>query len=155
MRAGAVGLILAMAACSPAPQPVATTEIAADPESAPVADADAATREALSAALAETLAVDLAQPVSLGIETARVQDEYAWVIAFPQQPSGAPIDYTTTRYAPQVASDTFDGDGLTYALLQREGRAWAVRAFVVGPTDVAYLDWPERYGAPRALLGLD
>jgi hypothetical protein len=81
--------------------------------------------------------------------TVRVQDDWGWLVAQPQS-----VDWSTTKYAAQAEAGALDGNGTTYALLKRENGAWRVLDFVVGPTDVAYMDWPARHGAPAELMGL-
>jgi hypothetical protein len=46
-----------------------------------------------------------------------------------------------------------DGD-TTYALLKRENGQWRVLAHAIGPTDVAWSDWPERFGVSHDVVGL-
>ena len=45
----------------------------------------------------------------------------------------------------------FDGPA-TYGLMHRVGGRWTVTVFVIGPTDVAYIGWPDAYGAPASLF---
>jgi hypothetical protein len=45
-----------------------------------------------------------------------------------------------------------DGSGRTYALLRRQDGEWRVIDHAVGPTDVAWADWPQRHGAPASLF---
>ena len=136
-------LIAALAAaCSP---PAQTTP--ATPPEAPSAEAESAS---LVAALTPVVAADVGQPnVTLTAETVRVQDDWGWLVA---QPHG--VDWSATKYAARAEAGALDGNGTTYALLKRENGAWRVLDFVVGPTDVAYMDWPARHGAPPELMGL-
>jgi hypothetical protein len=139
MRAFAFAVVLACAAaCSP-------------PGPQGVHEATQEERTALDAAVATNLAVDLGQPVSLRIDHARVDGDWAWVIAQPSQPGGAPIDWSTTRYAEANNLGMLDGGGTTYTLLQRANGAWTVKDFVVGPTDAPWVEWSTRHGAPASL----
>lgn len=114
----------------------------------------AQTQDVLIAALTPVIAGDLGQPVTFAVETARTEGEWGWVIATPKTQAGEPIDFSQTKYAEHAEAGVLDGEGLTYALLQRQNGEWSVKAFVVGPSDVAWIDWPQRYGAPPALMGL-
>lgn len=131
-------LLACAAACSPsAPQGV---HEATETERAP-----------LDAALSASLAVDLGQPVQLRIDHARIDGDWAWVIAEPFKPGGlALIDWSTTHYAEQAAMGMMDGS-TTYALLQRSNGAWTVKEFAVGPTDAPWVNWAQQHQAPASL----
>ncbi|MFD8492762.1 hypothetical protein [Amycolatopsis sp. NPDC059657] len=34
-----------------------------------------------------------------------------------------------------------------------DARSWRLSDYAIGPTDVAWLDWPDKHEAPRALFG--
>ncbi|WP_313918865.1 hypothetical protein [Tahibacter sp.] len=110
-------------------------------------------RKPLLDALRGPVEKDLGQPVQFVVSLLRVQDTWAFVIATPQTKTGQPIDYARTHYAQAIADGVFDG-GTVFALLQSEAGAWSVKEFVIGPTDVAFLAWPEQHGAPASLFEL-
>jgi len=91
------------------------------------------------------------QAVQFMVDRLRVQGDWAFYAGSIQQPNGRPIDFGKTRYASALENGVFDGPG-TYALLRRNGGRWRVVTFVIGPTDVAYLAWPDEYRAPAALF---
>ena len=149
MKAIPISAMTALAllcACSPAPP--ATTS------STQVAITPGPEQDALIAALTPVITSDLGQPVVFTVDTARAEGDWGWLVVTPKTPAGTAIDFSTTKYASQAEAGVLDGGGTTYALLQRQNGAWTVRDFVVGPSDVAYMDWPQRYGAPAALMGL-
>lgn len=114
-------------------------------------EATEAERAPLEAAVGAALAVDLGQPVQLRIDHARIDGDWAWVIAEPFKPGGLMlIDWSTTHYAEQASLGMMDG-GTTYALLQRTSGTWAVKEFVVGPTDAPWVNWAQQHGAPVSL----
>lgn len=116
-----------------------------------VHEANEGERAALDAAVGAALAVDLGQPVQLRIDHARIDGDWAWVIAEPFKPGGLSlIDWSTTHYAEQAAMGGMDGS-TTYALLQRVNGAWVVKDFVVGPTDAPWVGWAQKHGAPASL----
>ena len=102
-------------------------------------------------ALRPAIARDLGQPVQFVVRVLRVQGDWAFAHVVPQTTTGDAIDLTRTRHAERLRAGMLDGPDV-YALLQRTGSAWRVRDFVVGPTDVAYLAWPDAHGAPPALF---
>lgn len=110
-------------------------------------------RKPLLDALRGPVEKDLGQPVQFVVSLLRVQGAWAFVIATPQTKAGQPIDYARTHYAQAIADGVFDG-GTVFALLQSDSGAWSVKAFVIGPTDVAFLAWPEQHGAPASLFEL-
>ena len=149
----AVALAAVLVACSPAKQE------AAAPSQAPVvaidvSTVDPATRTGVLDALSTAIAEDLGQQVDFRVDQLKAEGDWAWVVVLPQALGGSPMDFSTTKYAAQAKEGALDGGGVTYALLERKNGAWTVRDFVVGPTDVAYLDWPDRYGAPAWIMGL-
>ncbi len=106
-------------------------------------------------ALATAAGAEIGQPVKFAVTEKRTDGEWGWLVAQPWTPDGAQIDWSQTRYAERAAAGMLDGRGATYALLRKQNGRWSVVAFAVGPTDVPYVDWPQRYGAPSALMGLE
>ena len=101
-------------------------------------------RAALLDALRGEIARDLGQPVKFVVRDMRTNGDWAFLVATPQTPAGAPIDFGKTHYAEQQREGVLDGDTL-YALLQRRAGKWVVVEFVIGPTDVAWLDWESKH----------
>ncbi len=146
MKLKALTAALVLAACSPQ----APTEPAPPP--APAA-ADAANAEML-AALTPLVSDAVGQPVSFTIDTVRVDNDWAWLVVQPQAADGSPLEWSQTSFASAHEHGAMDSNGTVYALLKREAGQWRVVNHVIGPTDLAYIDWPARYGAPPELLGL-
>lgn len=145
MRSLILALGVAMAACSP---PAGDGAKSTNVQTSPVSN------DALVNALTPAVSEEIGQAVSFQITTSRQDGDWGWVVAQPRKADGGAIDWAQTKYAARAEAGALDGDGTTYALLQRQNGQWAVRQFVIGPTDVAYIDWPQRYGVPAALLGL-
>lgn len=150
MRALLIAAVALTAACSP---PAATTETPASTETATAPSPDATT-QALLEILNPVLTRDIGQPVSLQTTTVNVRDEWAFIIGQPRAPDGAAIDWSATSLAQRAADGVLDGDGQTFALLKNVNGAWEVLEHAIGPTDVAYIDWAARHGAPADILGL-
>lgn len=143
MRTAIFAAALALAACAPE----------AHNETPPTAAS--AQTDALTEVLTPVVSAELGQPVALNVQTSRIDGDWGWLIANPTMPDGAPIDWSQTNYASRYENGVMDESGATYALLRRENGEWRVVEFIVAPTDVAYLDWPARHGAPPALMGLE
>ena len=91
-------------------------------------------------------------PVEFVVTVMRASSQWAFAQIEPQRPGGDPIDPEETRFAGQT--DTMDG--LTvYALLHFTDGSWELMDHLVGPTDVGYMSWPNDYGVPPSLLGLE
>lgn len=108
-------------------------------------------RAQLLDALRAVIAKDLGQPVKFVVDDMRVRAEWAFVVAHPQTPAGEAIDFSKTHYAERQREGVLDGDTL-YALLRRRGGTWAVVDFMIGPTDVGWMDWQSTHGVPEGLI---
>jgi len=115
---------------------------------------DDARRKPLLEAARKSVEKDLGQPIRFVVVELRVRENWAFAHLRPQTPDGRPIDLTKTRYADPYEAGFLDGDDI-YALLRAHGSTWKLTTFVLGPTDVAWAAWPEEYGAPAELLGVE
>lgn len=111
-------------------------------------------RKAILDALRRPVEKELRPPIVFQVRTLRVLPGWAFVSAEPQRPEGKPVDFRKIpMYRELIDQQIFDGPSL-YALLQQVRGRWKYITHVIGPTDVAWADWDERFGAPRALLPL-
>jgi len=107
-----------------------------------------ATREARAAILdvvRAPVAADLRTKVEFKVERARVCGSWSFVLATPQSPGGGQIHWAGTP----CEGDT---SHLVGALLRIEARGWKLVDYALCPSDVAWVDWPEKYKAPAALF---
>lgn len=145
-----IALALLAAACSP---PAAE-------DTAPVAEEAPASAEAAVAAentllldaLQPVLQQEIGQPISLTTTSSKVEGDWGWIVVQPLTPEGGQLDWSQTPFATRAAEGVLDGGGTTYALLKRENNAWRVVDHAIGPTDVAWVDWPTEHGAPASLF---
>ncbi len=107
-------------------------------------------RKAILDALRIPVERDLKQKVVFVADNFRVQGTWAFVSGTPQNSSGGDPDYSKTKYADQVDSGAFDNN--FFALLRKTGGRWKVTHYLIGCTDVCYLDWWSRYKAPKAIF---
>lgn len=144
MSAVAFALLL-LASISPAPAKGTPRPHTPSPASAE--------RRQILDALRAPVAKALKQKVVFEVSRLSVLGEWAFLNGVPRQPDGKPIDYSGTPYADAKKEGMFD-DGIV-ALLKRTSKGkWTVVTYVLGPTDVPYVDWDRRYHAPRAIFGL-
>lgn len=77
--------------------------------------------------------------------------DWAFLLATMQEADGRPFDFAGTPLADAAKHGAVSR---TYAaLLRRKGEGWEVVARAIGPSDVAWEDWSQRYGAPAKLFG--
>ena len=106
------------------------------------------------AAIMEALRVpakrDLGRTVIFNVDVLRVVDDWAFARVSPTMPDGSEIDYSRTKFRKQVELGAFDPQG--EALLRQTVDGWDVVEWTFGGTDVASVDWVEKYDLPRALI---
>lgn len=95
----------------------------------------------------------LHRPVIFQVTSLRVQNGWAFLNGVPIQPNGKPMDYRGTPYW-KAAHATDDWGGGIQALLHKTHSKWRVVTYIIGASDVAWVDWDKRYHAPRAILAL-
>jgi len=89
---------------------------------------------------------DLRQPVIFKVSAIRICREWAFVVAEPLQPSGWEIKWQSTICNGDVSH-------LVGALSQKDrAGVWQLKDYALCPTDVAWENWPEKYGAPPAVF---
>lgn len=107
-------------------------------------------RKALLDAARAPLEQRLRQPVLFAVEQLNAAGDWAFLLARMQGPGGQSPDFAGTPF--EEAAKAGAMSRLYAALLRREHGQWAIKAEVVGPTDVAWANWAQDYGAPAALF---
>jgi hypothetical protein len=110
-------------------------------------------RKAIVDALRVPIEKQLKQSVIFKIDHLKVQSGWAFLLAQPQRPDGSSLDYSGTVYQDAIDAGAFD-DGVIGLLHNTNGK-WRVAQFVIGATDVPYVDWDKKYRAPRAIFKLE
>ncbi len=149
-RVLAIAAFTLLAACTP-PAPAPSTE---GDTSTPGSSAGVST-DPLAVAAAPAISEDIGIPVTLAPTVSRTEGDWGWLVAQPWTPDGAAIDWSQTRHASRAENGAMDSSGTVYVLLKRENGAWRVVEHIVAPTDVAWLDWPQRHGAPESLFATE
>lgn len=90
--------------------------------------------------------------VKFRVESIRVMGNDAFVAFEPLEPSGKPYNWKGTEFETRKKDGVLDP--ISYALLRKGAGGWKVLQLAIGPTDVAYMEWPEKYHAPKALFGI-
>ena len=107
-------------------------------------------RKAILDALRVPVEKHLKQQVIFKIDHLKAQNNWAFLTGRPQNSDGSVIDYTNTVYQDAVDSGAFD-DGIV-ALLRKVKGKWTVVQYVIGATDVPYVDWDKEYRAPKGIF---
>ncbi|HPI54088.1 MAG TPA: hypothetical protein PLU10_05300 [Chitinophagaceae bacterium] len=111
-------------------------------------------RKASLQSLRLSIEKELKQPVKFVVNQLRMEKNYAFFSGQVKDAQGKDIDFRKTPYRELVMNDMFDGDA-TYALLKKVKGVWKVVTYVIGPTDVAWGDWPSKYGVSAKLCGFE
>jgi hypothetical protein len=107
-------------------------------------------RAAIMDALRGPAEKELKQRVIFKVDTLRVAGDWAYARVSPTRPNGEEIDFSKTKYRKQVELGMFDPQG--EALLRLDDDGWTVLEWAFGGTDVASVDWPDKYRMPKSLL---
>jgi hypothetical protein len=107
-------------------------------------------RQSIADALRLPVEKELKQKVVFKIEHLRVQGDWAFLKGVPQGPDGGAVSYHGTSYQVAVDEGAFD-DGIVALLRKREGK-WRVVKYIIGATDVPYVEWDKEYKAPSAIF---
>ena len=107
-------------------------------------------RQALMDAARPVIAADIGQTVLFIVKELRTDGQWAYLQATPAQPSGMPLDWSETNYAADWQADAMSDTVMV--LLAYQNGAWLVVDYIVGPTDVYWYSWIERFGLPEALF---
>lgn len=92
----------------------------------------------------------LGKSARLEVRHLAVSGDWAFVDATLLDLDGGPFDYTGT---PEEEAAANHAKSSRYAALLRNGGAgWALVDQAIGPTDVAWLRWPQQYGVPQSLV---
>lgn len=88
--------------------------------------------------------------VHFEVEQIRAGDGWAFVYLRMLNADGSVIDYTGTPLADAAKQGYVSPDYV--ALLQQVDGQWQLRADAIGPTDMVWLAWPEKYGIAHELF---
>jgi hypothetical protein len=110
-------------------------------------------RQAITDALRVSVQKQLKTKVIFKIDHLKVQNAWAFLRGVPQQANGSAVDYHGTPYQTAIAAGAFD-DSIV-ALLHKRGGKWQVVKYVIGATDVPYVDWDRKYHAPSVIFKED
>jgi hypothetical protein len=106
-----------------------------------------AVRAAIIDALRVRVEFDLGAPIMFKVSALNVEGRWAFVSARPTRPGSEAFDWSRTRYARQIASDTMSD--VIQGLLRADGARWVVVEYALGPTDVPWESWATKHRIAR------
>lgn len=93
---------------------------------------------------------EVGPPVVFVVSVLRVSGNWAFVQATPRRPGGVDIDWKRTKFREAFEKD-FMSD-IVMGLLKYDGGKWSLVEYVIGPTDVFWENWQQKYRLPRQLF---
>jgi len=93
---------------------------------------------------------DLGAPILFVVSRLALDGHWAFVSAKPMRATGVPIDWTRTRFARDFAADMMSD--VILALLKSDGQTWQVVEYALGPTDVTWVEWIDKYSLKSSLF---
>lgn len=90
-------------------------------------------------------------PVEFVVHRLAVSGRFAFGLVSAQRPGGGRINWSKTVYAKELKDGFFD-PGESYFLLRRSGGGWEVADYIVGPTDVPWEGWRQKFKLPTKLF---
>lgn len=111
---------------------------------------DEATRVAILDAARVPVTEALQKPVKFKVSHLARERDWAFLLAQMVEPSGGPLDYGTTPMAAPAAQGYMSHSYMALLRL-REGR-WVVVDKAIGPSDVPWVLWAKRHGAPASIF---
>ena len=121
-----------------------------DPAAYHTTPRDTPLRAALTDAARVPIATELGRPTLFRIETLRTAGDWAFLMGVPLEADGTPFDWQRSPYARSWAADLMSD--LVMVLLVRDRQGWRALHHVIGPTDVAWVDWMQIYDLPDTLF---
>ncbi|WP_028851105.1 hypothetical protein [Thermocrispum municipale] len=121
---------------------------------------DEPAREAIVQAAAAPLREAFGVRIRLDVERVNRLGPWVFVQGTMRGSDGGRPNYAGTSYQAAAADGTLSD---TYAALLKKDenavadadvRSWRLLEYAIGPTDVAWLTWPDEHQAPRSVIGV-
>lgn len=107
-------------------------------------------RKAIADALRVPVKAELQKDVIFKVNRLKVLNGWAFLAGVPLKPDGSEMDYRGTIHMEAINEGAFDGG--IFALLQKRDGQWVTVRYIIGATDVPYVDWPQEFGAPAVIF---
>ncbi len=107
-------------------------------------------RKQIMNAAREPVSRDIGQHVIFVVDVLRSDGKMVYLQGVPHQSSGAPLDWAKTHFREDWLNDMMSD--VVMVLLSKSGTGWIVLDYVIGPTDVYWYDWVQRYNLPESFF---
>jgi len=127
---------------------ILTFTVAATAQSVYSPEKDSAERKAILAVLRVPVEKDYKQKIVFVVDDLNSNGTWAFLGGRPQTPDGEAPDRTGTKF--EGWEDAYDNN--VFALFRKSSGKWRVVTYMIGCTDVCYLDWWREFKAPKAIF---
>ena len=107
-------------------------------------------RKAIMDALRVPVKAELKRDVIFKVSRLKVLDGWAFLAGVPLKPDGSEMEYKGTIHEEAIREGAFDGG--IFALLRKQDGVWKPVRYIIGATDVPYVDWPQEFKAPAVIM---
>lgn len=107
-------------------------------------------RKAIMDAARIPVSRDIGQRVIFVVDVLRSDGQMVFLQGVPHQSNGTPLDWTKTPFREDWLNDMMSD--VVMVLLSRNGTRWTVLDYAIGPTDVYWYGWVQRYNLPEAFF---
>jgi hypothetical protein len=109
-----------------------------------------ALRKSLMNAARDPISADIGQRVIFVVAVLNTDGQWAYLQARPVQPNGSEINWSKTPFANEIRQGVMSD--VAMVLMFRDGDVWRVVDYVLGPTDVFWLNWIDAYDLTKKLF---
>ena len=107
-------------------------------------------RKQIMNAAREPVSRDIGQRVIFVVDVLQSDGKMAYLQGVPHQSNGEPLDWTKTHFREHWMKDAMSD--VVMVLLSKRGEQWIVLDYVIGPTDVYWYEWVQRYNLPESFF---
>ncbi|MCP4182105.1 MAG: hypothetical protein GY761_02135 [Hyphomicrobiales bacterium] len=107
-------------------------------------------RKAIMNAARVPISREIGQRVIFVVDVLRTDGRMAYLQATPVNPDSTPLNWNNTPFREDWSADMMSD--VVMVLLERQGSSWKAMDYFIGPTDVAWYGWLEKYGLPQTLF---
>lgn len=107
-------------------------------------------RKAIMDAARIPISREIGSQVIFVVSILRTDGHMAYLQGTPINPDSTPLDWSKTPFREDWIADMMSD--VVMILLERQNGRWTVKDHVIGPTDVFWYGWLEKYDLPEALF---
>ncbi|MBF0545340.1 MAG: hypothetical protein HQM08_12950 [Candidatus Riflebacteria bacterium] len=108
-------------------------------------------RKQIISELEKEVMKDLGKKALLQVDHLMVCNEWAFLRGRPLEPNGNKMDYSKTKYCPEIKEGIFD-DGICALMKKYKRKKWQVKIFKIGSIESPWTEWSEKFKAPKEIF---